>query len=68
MVYSKEYYEEKFKDKLTQRGKAIERLVTDIYTFVKEHDEVIAELNKIKSLLEAEQKEETKTPPKAKSK
>ncbi len=66
MATDKAYYEEKFKDKLTQRGKAIERLVTDIYTFVKENEEVIAELNKIKSLLEAEEK--TKTPPKAKSK
>lgn len=54
-MFNKEFYEQKFQDKLKQQNKVITRLVSDIYQFVKDNEEVVAELRKIQETFQAEQ-------------
>lgn len=55
-MVNKNYYTEKFQDKLRQRGKAIDRLIAGIYEFVRENEELLAELKKIQDILKEEEK------------
>jgi hypothetical protein len=69
MAFDKTYYSDKFQDKIKERGKLITRLIADIYSFVKDNEEVITEINKIDAIIKAEEAKsspdnQTKIPPK----
>lgn len=58
-MFDKKYYEEKIQTKIGERGKAINRLIQDIYAFVKDNEEIVAEVNKINEIIKAEEIKES---------